>query len=106
MFKVNEYFEGKVKSLAFRDNEGNATLGIMAPGEYEFGTSQWEYMTVITGKMKVMLPEADNWKVYTAGETFIVEPDRKFQLQITENSTYLCRYKETKGNCGCPGCNC
>lgn len=106
MFKVNEYFEGKVKSLAFRDKEGDATLGIMASGDYEFGTSRREYMTVITGEMKVLLPEREDWKLFKAGETFVVEPDKKFQLKIAQNSTYLCRYKEVRGGCGCADCNC
>ena len=39
MFKVNEYFEGKVTSLGFNNKEGAVTIGVMAAGEYEFGTS-------------------------------------------------------------------
>ena len=39
MFKVNEYFDGTVKSIAFGTPEGPATIGVMAPGEYEFGTA-------------------------------------------------------------------
>jgi uncharacterized protein YaiE (UPF0345 family) len=35
MFKVNEYFDGTVKSIAFGTAEGPATIGVMAPGEYE-----------------------------------------------------------------------
>ena len=101
MFKVNEYFEGKVKSLAFQDDQGNATLGIMAPGKYEFGTSDREYMTVVTGEMKVLLPAAEDWKIFKSGETFIVEPKQKFQLEINITSTYICRYEKVKGNCGC-----
>jgi uncharacterized protein YaiE (UPF0345 family) len=42
MFKVNDYFDGKVKSLAFESEEGPATIGVMAAGEYEFGTSTKE----------------------------------------------------------------
>ena len=45
MFKVNEYFDGKVKSLAFKTADGPATIGVMAPGEYEYGTSTVEIMT-------------------------------------------------------------
>lgn len=43
MFKTNEYFDGKVKSLAFNNIEGDVTIGVMAPGEFEFGTSTVEY---------------------------------------------------------------
>jgi hypothetical protein len=45
MFKVNKYFDGKVKSLAFQTADGPATIGVMAAGEYEFGTSTVEIMT-------------------------------------------------------------
>ena len=34
MFKVNEYFDGTVKSIAFTQAEGKATIGVMAPGKY------------------------------------------------------------------------
>ena len=49
MFDVNEYFEGKVKSIGFQTETLPATVGVMAPGEYEFGTSQRETMTVVSG---------------------------------------------------------
>ena len=64
MFKVNEYYDGKVKSLAFENAEGNLTIGVMAPGEYEFGTSTVEYMTVVSGELTVKLPGDDEWKNY------------------------------------------
>lgn len=31
-------------------------LGVMAPGEYEFGTSTTEYMTVVSGMTTILLP--------------------------------------------------
>ena len=48
MFKVNRYFDDCVMSMAFENEEGRATVGIMAAGEYEFSTSSIEYMTVIS----------------------------------------------------------
>ena len=33
MFNVNEYFDGKVKSLGFENKEGAVTIGVMAAGE-------------------------------------------------------------------------
>jgi len=32
MLKVNEYFDGKVKSIALENAEGNATVGVMEQG--------------------------------------------------------------------------
>ena len=48
MLKVNEYFEGNVKSISLTTGEGPATVGVMAKGSYEFGTSQKEIMIVTT----------------------------------------------------------
>ena len=93
MFKVNEYFEGKVKSLGFTTAEGPATIGVMAPGDYEFGTSSKEYMTVTSGKLTVKLPGSDEWKDFGANETFIVEANQKFQLKVAEDTAYLCLYR-------------
>ena len=93
MFKTNDYFEGKVKSIAFETSEGNATIGAMAKGEYEFGTSTVEYMTVTSGVMKVLLPGETVWKTYNEFETFIVEKDVKFKVKVEGDTSYKCLYK-------------
>jgi len=93
MFKTNEYFNGQVKSIAFDTPEGPATLGVMAPGEYEFGTSTVEYMTVVSGTMVVQLPGETEWKEYKPYDTFIVGKDRKFTLRIASDTAYLCLYR-------------
>ncbi len=93
MFKVNEYFDGKVKSLAFKSMDGPATVGVMAPGEYEFGTSTVEVMTVLSGVLTVRLPGSGVWKDYKAGESFTVAAGEKFQLKVAAESAYLCLYK-------------
>lgn len=93
MFNTNEYFEGKVKSIAFTEAEGNATIGVMAKGEYEFGTSTVEYMTVTSGIMKVMLPGDSEWKTYKEYETFKVEKDVKFKVKVDGDTSYRCLYK-------------
>ena len=93
MFKTNEYFDGKVKSIAFQTNEGPATIGVMAAGEYEFGTSSVEYMTVTSGKMIIQLAGDSDWKEYKEFETFIVPKDSKFKLKMNEDTTYRCLYR-------------
>jgi len=93
MFNVNEYFDGKVKSLGFENNEGRVTIGVMAAGEYEFGTTTIEYMTVTSGKMSVLLPGETAWKLYMENETFIVEKDQKFKVKVDEPTAYKCVYK-------------
>lgn len=93
MFKTNEYFDGKVKSIAFETSEGPATVGVMAKGEYVFGTSTVEYMTVTSGKMDVKLPGETQWKTYKEFETFIVPKDVKFNVKVEGDTSYRCLYK-------------
>ncbi|MBN2236532.1 MAG: pyrimidine/purine nucleoside phosphorylase [Bacteroidales bacterium] len=93
MFKTNEYFEGKVMSIAFKTKGGEATIGVMAEGEYEFGTSTVEYMTVTSGKMNVKLPGQEEWKIFGEFETFIVEKDQKFGVKVSGDTSYRCLYR-------------
>lgn len=93
MFKTNSYFEGKVMSIAIENSDGPATIGAMKAGEYEFGTSSVEYMTVVSGKMEVMLPGETSWKSYVPFETFVVSKDVKFKVKMTEETAYICNYK-------------
>jgi uncharacterized protein YaiE (UPF0345 family) len=93
MFKVNEYFDGTVKSIAFATANGPATIGAMAVGEYEFGTSQHEIMQVVSGALTVKLPDAEDWKTYEAGSHFEVPANSKFQVKVTVETAYLCEYR-------------
>ena len=93
MFKVNEYFDGTVKSIAFGTTEGPATIGVMAPGEYEFGTAQREIMHVVSGALTVKLPGSDSWETFAAGSQFHVPANSKFQLKVAVDTAYLCEYR-------------
>lgn len=92
MFKVNEYFDGKVKSIAFKGEQLPATVGVMAAGEYEFGTAEREVMTVISGALTVKLPGSSAWQTFTAGASFEVAANQKFQLKVALDTAYLCTY--------------
>jgi len=93
MFKTNTYFDNKVFSIAFDSNEGNATVGVMAPGEYTFGTTTKEYMTVVSGEMQVQLPGTTEWKTFKPYETFEVAADTSFNVKVTVDTSYKCIYK-------------
>lgn len=92
MFQVNEYFDGNVKSIAFQGETLPATMGVMAPGDYEFGTSQKETMTVVSGALTVKLPGADDWQTFKSGATFNVAANVKFQVKVAQDTAYLCTY--------------
>jgi uncharacterized protein YaiE (UPF0345 family) len=92
MFNINEYFDGKVKSIGFENEKGAVTIGVMAKGEYKFGTSTIEHMTVTSGKMKVLLEGETEWKVYGEYETFVVEKDSSFKVVVEDQTSYKCVY--------------
>lgn len=91
--KANVYFDGKVTSrtVIFPDGE-KKTLGIMMPGEYEFGTGKKELMEIMAGNLKVMLPGSNAWMTVSEGENFEVEANSKFQLIVNELTDYCCSY--------------
>ena len=51
--KHNSYFDGNVQSVGFERNGRRATVGVIAPGSYHFGTEAPERMTVISGELAV-----------------------------------------------------
>lgn len=92
MLEVNEYFDGKVKSIGFATESLPATVGVMAPGDYEFATSEREVMTVVSGALTVKLPGEGAWQVFATGDSFEVAAGKSFQLQVAVATAYLCTY--------------
>jgi len=92
MLTVNEYFEGKVKSIAFDTASLPATVGVMSVGEYTFGTDCREIMTVVSGQLAVKLPESTEWQTFIAGQTFEIEANQSFGVKVLEQTAYLCLY--------------
>ena len=90
---ANIYFEGKVTSrtLTFEDG-ATKTLGIMLPGDYEFGTEAAEIMEVLSGDLDVKLPGTEEWKTLGKGDTFNVPANSKFQLKVKTVFDYICSF--------------
>ena len=93
MYKVNEYYDGQIKSLSFDMPDGPASVGIISIGEYEFGTSTKEFLTVTSGKLLIREEKGDEWKEYGPNETYIIDANKKFQIKAEEITSYLCRYR-------------
>lgn len=91
--QANVYFAGKVTSRTVIFADGTKkTLGIMLPGEYEFGTADAEIMEILGGELDVLLPEAKNWQTFKAGQQFEVPADSKFKLKVKIIADYCCSY--------------
>jgi purine/pyrimidine-nucleoside phosphorylase len=91
--KANIYFEGKVTSrtVIFPD-ASRKTLGIMLPGEYEFGTDTAEIMEIQSGNLKVLLPGVKDWQEINGGQSFDVPAKSKFKLEVRTVVDYCCSY--------------
>ena len=93
--KANVYFDGKVTSRTVHFGDGSRkTLGIMLPGDYEFGTSAAEEMEILAGEMQVLLPGKQVWQKVSAGESFHVPADSSFKLQVPVVVDYCCAYEK------------
>jgi len=91
--KANVYFDGKVTSRTVLFPDGSKkTLGVMLPGDYEFGTAEKEVMEILTGDLQILLPGSKGWRTVTAGESFEVPPKSKFQLKVKAITDYCCSY--------------
>ena len=92
MFKTNEYFDGKVKSIAFQGSTKAATVGVMAAGTYVFNTAEKEKMTVVTGELIITLKGEAEAKTISAGQSFDVAANSAFDVTVPEDCAYLCEY--------------
>jgi purine/pyrimidine-nucleoside phosphorylase len=91
--KANVYFNGNVTSRTVLFEDGTKkTLGIIMPGEYEFGTADKERMEILAGTLKALLPGSKEWKTYGPGQAFEVPANSKFKCAATEVCDYCCSY--------------
>lgn len=90
--EANIYFDGKVTSRAVHFPDGTTkTLGIMLPGDYEFGTEAKELMEILSGDLEIQLAGED-WRKVSPGESFEVPANSSFKLRIFEVTDYCCSY--------------
>lgn len=92
MLKVNEYFDGNVKSIALKTETLPATVGVMSPGQYVFNTADKEEVTVISGALTIKRPEDNAEKTFNTGESFKVPANCSFDVKVAIDTAYLCLY--------------
>jgi purine/pyrimidine-nucleoside phosphorylase len=91
--EANVYFDGKVTSRTVLFADGvKKTLGIMLPGEFEFGTADKELMEILSGELEVLLPGETRWKPIQGGQSFEVAANSKFKLKVKKLTDYCCSY--------------
>lgn len=91
--EANIYFDGRVTSRVIKFNDGSRkTLGIMQPGDYEFGTEEMELMEILAGELEILLPGEENWQSIKGGESFAVPAKAQFKLKVKTLTDYCCSY--------------
>jgi uncharacterized protein YaiE (UPF0345 family) len=90
MLKHNSYFDGQVQSVGFERLGRRMTAGVIAPGEYHFGTDSPERMTVVSGELEAKI--GDHWLTYPAGTSFEVPGKSGFDVRTGQPAAYLCEF--------------
>lgn len=91
--KANIYFDGKVSSRTVLFADGShKTLGLMAEGDYTFGTEAAELMEILAGHVEVKLAGESEWKSYGEGQSFNVPANSSFDVKVTGMADYCCSY--------------
>ncbi len=90
--KANVYFDGQVTSRGVTFPDGSRkTLGLMLPGDYEFGTSERELMEITAGHLEVQLP-GEEVQTIKGGDNFKVPANASFKVKVLEVTDYCCSY--------------
>jgi uncharacterized protein YaiE (UPF0345 family) len=92
MINVNEYFEGKIKSLGFELKGTPYTAGVLLPGEYTIETEREEHITATLGEFEIRPPGYD-WRMLGMGDTIVIPSNTSFELRLREPASYICMYK-------------
>jgi hypothetical protein len=89
----NIYFDGKVTSRTVLFSDGSRkTLGVILPGQYEFGTTEKETMEVLQGELRALLPGRSAWETYKEGQSFEIPANSRFSVATDAVCDYCCSY--------------
>ena len=68
------------------------SLGIMMPGEYNFGTGKAELMEIISGEVEVKIAGENSWTLYEGDSEFDVPANSNFDIKVKTITDYCCSY--------------
>ena len=93
MYEIRKYHGDRVMSLTYDDENQSFSVGIIAPGEYEFGAIRKEIFTVTSGEISMRAEPGTDWMTYGVDETFSVPDHKDFSLKVDFVSSYICHYE-------------
>lgn len=93
MLSHNSYFDDQVQSLGFERHGRKASVGVLAEGEYHFGTAAAERMSIVSGAVSVTLDGESEERHYSAGSSFEIGANSGFDIRTQGGvAAYLCEY--------------
>lgn len=92
MIKINEYFNGYVKSLGFELGGTPYTVGVILAGAYTFSTEKNEHIQIVAGEIDIK-PAGGNWQKLKNGDAIVIPAGISFDLKSKEPAAYICAYK-------------
>ena len=93
MFELRKYHGDRVMSLTYEDDAQSFSVGILSPGEYQFGSIRSELFTVTSGAISLKVENNEKWTTHAEKENFAVPERKNFTLRVDKVSTYICYYK-------------
>lgn len=93
MYELRKYHGEKVMSLTYEDENNSFSVGIISPGEYEFGSIRKELFTVTHGVISAWHEDSKGWGTYRREEMFIIPEQKNFRLKVDTISSYICHYE-------------
>lgn len=89
------YFDGMVQSLGFRLGDGNYTVGVVMPGEYDFGKAERrETIHVILGMITINghLYSPAITRARIQGSFCVIESGENIHIIAAASAAYVCVY--------------
>ena len=93
MYELRKYHGDRVMSLTYEDESQSFSVGILSPGEYQFGAIKKEVFTVTSGVINANVGDSDVWTTHGKNDVFSVPGKSNFKLSVNEVSTYICHYE-------------
>ena len=91
--EANVYFDGKCVSHTVQFADGTRkSVGVILPATLTFNTGVPEIMEGVAGSCRVRLKGETEWKRYGAGESFEVQGNSSFDIEVSEPYHYVCHF--------------
>lgn len=91
--QANVYFDGKCVSHNITLPDGTQkSIGVVLASTLTFNTGAPEIMECVAGSCEYRLDGNSAWNSSTAGETFKVPGNSKFDIRVTNAYHYICHF--------------